>query len=103
MKNRFGGLGNFKKKNDNSPKISIIVVKWSEMPIILGEWDPSFYLKLQSYPQNELYKKLITKALEAEVISYSIFYQKDAGLVEIEKSEENDKNRRNGSQRLMTE
>lgn len=31
-----GGFGAFKVKNSDSPKLSLVVVKWNEMPLILG-------------------------------------------------------------------
>ena len=54
-KSKIGGMvfGNFKKKNDKSPKLSLAVIKWNQMPLILADWDETLYLKLQSYPQQE--------------------------------------------------
>lgn len=56
--------------------------------MIGASWSP-VYLKLQSYPQQEEYRKVVLKAYASKMQSYSIFCREDAGLV---RSASNDKN-----------
>lgn len=40
-------------KNSNEHKLSLVVIKWNQMPMIPTKWEASVFLKLQSYPQQE--------------------------------------------------
>lgn len=58
--------------------------------MIGAKWQPSVYLKLQSYPQQDEYRKVVLKAYSSKIKSYSIFSYPEAGLLKPQSS--NDKN-----------
>ena len=69
-----------KKPKNGNTRFSIIQIRWDQLPIIPAHWDSNIYLRLQSYPQQEEYLRIVKKGIENNVKSYSIFTCEDAGI-----------------------
>ena len=42
-----------KKPKNGNTRLSILQIKWEQLPIVPAQWDSNIYLRLQSYPQQE--------------------------------------------------
>jgi hypothetical protein len=81
LKNKGRGFFPSSLKSSNEPKLSLVVVKWTQMPMIASKWEPAVYLAMQSYPQQEYYHQVVLKACQSNVKSYSVFNDPSTGIL----------------------